>query len=207
MRNVSPDDQHGEGFWRASVMSSIAPSPENQATVPREDARFVGVATRSVSWVLDAIAINVIAIMTGLGAELILSIFPVSPNFAAVLKPIAGAVYIAWAALYFVTLWSWTGQTLGARVMQIRLLTATGGRVKPARALVRWVGMNLAMLPLFAGFAPILFRRRGFPDWLARTKVIHWEQVSIAQSMRTAPAKPRGEPVALPPSISPERDS
>ncbi|MGZ6640031.1 MAG: hypothetical protein ACXVII_45415 [Solirubrobacteraceae bacterium] len=57
-------------------------------------------------------------------------------------------------------------------------MTATQQRVKPARALMRWVGMNLAMVPLFAGYVPILFRRRGFPDWLAKTLVLGAPQLS-----------------------------
>jgi uncharacterized RDD family membrane protein YckC len=151
---------------------------------PGEERRFVGVVTRAVSWLLDAIVINVVAIVAGLGLELIFSIFPVSPDFASVLKPIAGAVYIVWAGTYFVVFWSWTGQTLGARTMQIRLVRGNRSRVKPARAVVRWVGMNLAMLPLFAGFAPILFGRRGFPDWLARTEVVEAQQLSLAQTRK-----------------------
>jgi hypothetical protein len=64
---------------------------------PGEQERFVGVVTRATSWVLDAIAINLVAIVTGLGAELIFSISPVSTNFASILKPIAGIAYILWA--------------------------------------------------------------------------------------------------------------
>jgi hypothetical protein len=51
------------------------------------------------------------------------------------------------------------GQTADALVMQIRLVTCHGQKVKPARAIVRSVAMNLAALPLFAGYLPILFRR------------------------------------------------
>ncbi|HUO74925.1 MAG TPA: RDD family protein [Solirubrobacteraceae bacterium] len=101
-------------------------------------------------------------------------------------EAIAGVVYIVWAGVYFVAFWSITGQTPGARIMQIRLVSAKRGRVKPARALVRWIGMNLAMLPLFAGFLPILWRRRGFPDWLAHTLVLDAPQVSLADARRAA---------------------
>lgn len=173
----------GRGTAKMRTMSGVVEPVVGGAPVqpaPVEQKHFVGVVTRATSWVLDAIAINVVAIVTGLGAELIFSIFPVSPAFASVLKPIAGAAYIVWGAAYFVGFWSWTGQTLGARVMQIRLIPAKGGRVKPARALVRWVGMNLAMIPLFAGFAPILVGRRGFPDWLAHTEVVEARQLSLA---------------------------
>jgi uncharacterized RDD family membrane protein YckC len=152
-----------------------------------------------VSWVLDAVAINAVAIGAGLGAQLVFSIFPISTSLGSVLKPVAGAVYVVWIAAYFVLFWWWTGQTLGARVMQIRLLTATEGRVKPARGLVRWVGMNLAMLPLFLGFAPILFGRRGFPDWLAHTKVVDAPQLSLAQAAtsRTGRDAQRGRTPAI----------
>jgi len=173
--------------------------------VTDEDQSYVGVVTRAVSWVIDAVAINVAAIATGLGIELFLSIFPVTPSFASVLKPIAAAAYVVWAAAYFVVFWSWTGQTLGARVMQIRLVRGKGGKVRPARAFVRWIGMNLAMIPLFAGFAPILIGRRGFPDWLAHTQVLPAPQLSIAEkgraTMRQAREAQRAR--AIPPGYEP----
>lgn len=171
-------------------------------TATEERRRFVGVVTRAVSWLLDAVAINVVAIVTGVGVELILSIFPISTSFASVLKPIAGAAYVVWAGAYFVVFWSWTGQTLGARVMRIQLLTTNGRRVKPARAVVRWVGMNLAMLPLFAGFAPILFGRRGFPDWLARTVVLEAQQMSLAEARRARVRAATEDRPQGPPAIS-----
>lgn len=186
-------------------MSGVAELPVNGPPVqtgPEEDGRFVGIVTRATSWVLDAVAINVVAIGTGLGAELFLSIFPVSTGFASVLKPIAGAAYVVWTGAYFVVFWSWTGQTLGARTMQIRLLTSEGERVKPARAVVRWVGMNLAMIPLFAGYVPILFRRRGFPDWLAHTVVIPAPELSPAQALRATRRATRDDRRERAPAIS-----
>lgn len=186
-------------------MSGVTESLVSGAPLPTgagEDGRFVGVVTRATSWLLDAVAINAVAIATGLGVELILSIFPASASAASVLKPIAGAVYVIWSGAYFVVLWSWTGQTLGARTMQIRLQTPHGGRVKPVRALVRWVGMNLAMIPLFAGFAPILFRRRGFPDWLAHTVVVEAPQLSLAQARRATILKAHDDRREGAPAIS-----
>jgi uncharacterized RDD family membrane protein YckC len=71
-------------------------------------------------------------------------------------------------------------------VMQIRVVTGDGARVKPRWAAVRCVGVVLAMLPLFAGFVPILFdsRRRGFQDWLAHTVVVEAPGPSIAEVSR-----------------------
>jgi uncharacterized RDD family membrane protein YckC len=163
----------------------VAESPQSESTVqvpPEENVGSVGLFTRAISWVLDAVLINLAAIVAGLGAALVLSIFPVSKDLRPTLEAIAGGLYVLWTAGYFIVFWSTTGQTPGARVMQIRLVTANRERLKPARALVRWVGMNLAMLPLFAGYLPILFRRRGFPDWLAHTLVLEAPQLSIAEA-------------------------
>ena len=166
-------------------MRLVAESPQSESTVqvpPEENVGSVGLFTRAISWVLDAVLINLAAIVAGLGAALVLSIFPVSKDLRPTLEAIAGGLYVLWTAGYFIVFWSTTGQTPGARVMQIRLVTANRERVKPARALVRWVGMYLAMVPLFAGYLPILFRRRGFPDWLAHTLVLEAPQLSIAEA-------------------------
>lgn len=170
-------------------MSGVAVSPEGGEPVEAplaEGGRYIGVVTRAVSWGFDALLLNLVAIMTGLGAELFLSIVPLSKHAKPALTAIAGVVYALWCASYFVVFWSTTGQTPGARIMQIRLVPAHGRRVKPARAIVRWVGMTLAMIPLFAGYLPILFGRRGFPDWLAHTLVLDAPQISLANARREA---------------------
>jgi len=75
-----------------------------------------------------------------------------------------------------VTFWSTTGQTLGSRVMRIRVIDALGAaKVRPLRAVVRVGGLVLATIPLFAGFWMMLWddRRRCLQDRLARTTVVH----------------------------------
>ena len=191
-------------------MSSTTELPEPhtalQAT-PEESAPYVGLMTRLISWAVDLLLINLVAIITGLGAQLIASIFPITKNLKPVLLAVAGVVYVLWTAAYFVTFWSVTGQTLGSRLMQVRLVTASGDKVKPVRALVRWIGMNLAMVPLPWGFVPIPFKRLGFPDWLAHTRVIEVQQLSIAaaQEERSRDARDRLRPPS--PPISPRPDS
>jgi len=154
------------------------------ATALGQNLRDVGLVTRVISWVIDVLIINLVAIITGLGAELIVSVFPITKSLKPLFVAIAGAVYLVWTAGYFVAFWSISGQTPGSRLMQVRLVTSDGGRVKPARALVRWVGMNLGMLPLPWGYVPIPFERLGFPDWLAHTRVIEAPQLSIAEVRR-----------------------
>jgi uncharacterized RDD family membrane protein YckC len=61
------------------------------------------------------------------------------------------------------------------RLLRLRLLGPGGGRLSIGRAFVRLVGLVLSIVPMFAGFVPVLFteRRRGLADWLAGTVVVY----------------------------------
>jgi uncharacterized RDD family membrane protein YckC len=153
---------------------------------PDHPVGYAGLATRTISFVIDAALITIVDIVLGVGAALILAVLHIPHDLRIVLAAIGGAAAILGSIAYFVIFWSTTGQTPGARVMQIRVVTDDGARVKPRRALVRCVGVVLAALPLFAGFVPILYnsRRRGFQDRLAGTLVIEAPGPSIADVSR-----------------------
>jgi uncharacterized RDD family membrane protein YckC len=76
---------------------------------------------------------------------------------------------------YFVLFWSAAGQTPGMRLLRVRVHGPGGDPPSIGRSLVRLVGLVLAIVPLFAGFVPVLFteRRRGLPDLLAGTVVLY----------------------------------
>ena len=163
----------------------------------------VGAITRVISWVIDAIVVSGVSVLAGLGVSLFVSLVPLAHNLAEVLKPVAAAAFVVWCAVYFAAFWSTTGQTLGARLMQIRIV-APGSRrerVHFIRACVRWVAMNLAMVPLGAGYLPVLVGRRPFPDWVARTLVLDAPQLSWAEA-RMAHVSGRRAPAGQPPARS-----
>ena len=76
---------------------------------------------------------------------------------------------------YFVLFWSSAGQTPGMRLLHLRVLGPEGRPPSFGRSLVRLVGLGLAIVPLFAGFVPVLFteKRRGLADFLAGTVVLY----------------------------------
>jgi uncharacterized RDD family membrane protein YckC len=187
-------------------MSGTAESPESDTalqTTLEENVPYVGLLTRAISWSVDALLINLVAIITGLGVALIVTLFPITKNLKPLFEAIAGGVYILWTAAYFVAFWSITGQTIGSRVMQVRLVTPSGEKVKPGRAFVRWIGMNLALVPLPWGYMPIPFKRLGFPDWLAHTRVIEAQQLSIAAAVQERSRAARDAPRQTLPPLSP----
>jgi uncharacterized RDD family membrane protein YckC len=167
-------------------MTVVAGPSEPTAPTPAPPVRYVGLATRAISFAIDAAVIDLVVIVGGIGAALILSLLHLPGEIKTVLAVIGGVTVILWSIGYFVVFWSTTGQTPGARVMQIRVVTDDGSRLKPRRALLRCAGVVLAALPLFAGFIRILFdpRRRGFQDRLARTLVIEAPKTSYIATFR-----------------------
>ena len=172
----------------ASSASSASTTSLASTAEAEADVRYVGLATRAISFAIDAAVIDLVAIIVGIGASLILSLVHLPGVLKTVLAVIGAVALIAWSVGYFVVFWSTTGQTPGARVMEIRVVSDDGRRLKPGRALVRCVGVLLAALPLFAGFIRILFdaRRRGFQDRLAGTLVIEAPHTSYIAARRGA---------------------
>jgi uncharacterized RDD family membrane protein YckC len=175
-------------------VGAAAPVAQPEAAVEAAvRLRYIGLSTRVISFTLDAAVIDLVAVIVGIGASLILSLLHITGTLKAILAVIGAGVYILWSVGYFVVFWSTTGQTPGARIMQIRVQTADSAPLKPRRALVRCVGVILAALPLFAGFVLILFddKRRGFQDRLAGTVVVEAPETSYVAATRAAPGRAR----------------
>jgi uncharacterized RDD family membrane protein YckC len=193
----------------AGPLEPVAPAtvvlaaPEAQAAAP---VRYVGLATRAIAFTLDAAVIDFAALLVGIGASLILSLLHITGDLKTILTVVGAAAYILWSVGYFVVFWSTTGQTPGARIMQIRVQTADGAPLKPRRALVRCAGVILGAIPLFAGYVRILFdpRRRGFQDRLAGTVVVEAPKTSYIAARRAATERARRERIAAKRPASPD---
>ena len=146
-----------------------------QAVRPRV---YVGLVTRAIAFAIDAAIINAVAIVVAAIVALTLSVLSKPDELRAVLVAIGGVAWLLWTVGYFATFWSTTGQTPGNRILRIRVSAADGSALPLRRALVRFVGLTLAAIPLFAGFALILVddRRRGLQDLLARSVVTEFER-------------------------------
>jgi uncharacterized RDD family membrane protein YckC len=136
--------------------------------------RDAGIVTRAIALATDA-GLTLVAYMAVVGVASLVA------SLVGTLRPawLAGLLLTAaWALIvvsYFVVFWSTAGQTPGMRLLRIRVRRLDGSVVSVGRAVVRVVGLALAIIPLFAGFVPVLFseRRRGLPDYLAGTVVVY----------------------------------
>jgi uncharacterized RDD family membrane protein YckC len=157
----------------AEVVESTDATAAAQATA--SPLEYVGIVTRAIAFAVDAAVIQLVAIAVGGTFALILSVLSLPDKFDGVLVVVGSVAYGLWLVGYFVVFWSATGQTPGDRLLQIRVCRAVDGMAPSAgAALLRFGGLIVAALPLFAGFLPILFddRRRGVQDMIARTVVV-----------------------------------
>jgi uncharacterized RDD family membrane protein YckC len=150
-------------------MATVVPAPPRTA-VPG----YVGLVTRAIAFGMDAALINLVAIAIAAIVALTFSVLSLPKDLHTVAVAAGGALYVVWTVGYFVTFWATTGQTPGCRAMHIRVRPTHGERLLPRRALLRFIGLILAALPLFAGYLLILVddRRRGLQDRIARTVVV-----------------------------------
>jgi uncharacterized RDD family membrane protein YckC len=162
----------------AEARAQAAAARQIHAPVPAERATpdYTGLVTRALGFGVDALMIDIAAFGVAAIVALALNVLQIPSKIDAALAAVGAVAFVLWAAAYFVTFWSTTGQTPGARVMRFRVLApgAEGGRIAPRRAIVRLAGMVLAAIPLLAGYFMVLFddRRRGLHDRLARTVVV-----------------------------------
>jgi uncharacterized RDD family membrane protein YckC len=159
-----------------------------------ETTPYAGLVTRAIALIVDAILINVIALIAGAVIALIGSLLGVG-NLGIAAALTGGFLWLGWTGLYFIVFWIATGQTPGARLLGIRVVSAGARPLGIVRASLRFVVMMLALIPLGAGFLTVLFddRRRGPHDMVADT-VARWAP-AVSPALAESPA-PAHAPVA-----------
>ena len=72
--------------------------------------------------------------------------------------------------------------------MRLRVSDHRGQPPSLGRSVVRFFGLLLAIVPLFAGFLPVLIddRRRGLQDFLAGTTVLYVDREPLIVELATA---------------------
>jgi uncharacterized RDD family membrane protein YckC len=164
----------------------IARSPAAATTprpAPANDARSVIVAgfwRRLLAALIDlAIIVPAGLILAFVAAK----IAGVSPRDSDMLLLVLGAdpalilalgMVIAVGAVYALVFHILRGQTVGMRVLGLRVIDVYGDRPAPSRCVVRTLGYIAGALTLFLGFIWIGFdsEKRGLHDWIAGTYVI-----------------------------------
>ena len=153
------------------------------------EGQYAGFLSRAVGLVLDYVIILAIVAVTGLATSLLFSAFNIdlaTCSASASVIPFgmqlceAGRWFLVFFAatfgpFYFIVFWMLTGQTIGQRVMGLRVVRLNSRRMSFFRSWVRWIGYQVCIFTLGLGFLWVLIdnRRMGWHDKLARTCVIY----------------------------------
>jgi uncharacterized RDD family membrane protein YckC len=162
-----------------SVRASAARLDERAEQVVRrrprtEPATYGGIVTRAIALATDA-ALTIVLLMsiTGVVALVASLVGGLRPQW--LVGVLLGSGWMLVTGTYFVLFWSAAGQTPGMQLLRVRVRGRDGSTLSVGRSLIRFIGLVLAIVPLFAGFVSVLFteRRRGLPDFLAGTVVVY----------------------------------
>lgn len=151
--------------------------------------RYVGLVSRLLGFAVDAAIINLIAVFTWAVVAITENTLNVPDSVASVIFVLFGVLYVLFAAAYFISFWSSTGQTPGARALEFRVVDEDDGRpITVKAAFLRFIGMILGALPFFAGYIIGLFnaRCRCFLDIIADSVVIDAPVYTVADRRRLA---------------------
>lgn len=138
-------------------------------------AAYAGIASRAFAFAADIVACAALFVsVAGIATLAGWMVGGLRPEWLVeILMAIGFAVL---SAGYFVFFWSTAGRTPGMHLLHLRVaVEEADGPPSTARSLLRAVGIAIAIVPLFAGFLPVLFdrRRRGIADMLAGTAVVY----------------------------------
>jgi uncharacterized RDD family membrane protein YckC len=142
-----------------------------RATSP--DVSYAGLASRAGAFAIDVAITQVAVLVVGALLGFLVSLTALSAD-GWLVATLAGAGWGLFVAAYAVFFWTHVGQTPGMRVLGVKVLDPHGRFPSAGRSFVRVVGTAIAIIPLFAGFLPVLFdaRRRALQDFLAGTVVV-----------------------------------
>ncbi len=141
---------------------------------PRDEAApvpYAGLMARAAAGAIDLGIAGLFALATAGLLALVTSLIDLKPEWL-----VGTLIGIGWqlvVGFYLVLFWTTIGQTPGMRLMGLRVADARGEPPGFGRSLLRLLGLILAIIPMFAGFLPVLIddRRRALQDFMASTTV------------------------------------
>ncbi|MBM4155215.1 MAG: RDD family protein [Lentisphaerae bacterium] len=117
---------------------------------------LAGPVTRFLAWTVDLAVITAVASIVGRLLSLVVVIDIDSAQAASLLT-----YFAVWVGYGIATEWRWRGQTLGKRVLRLRVVDERGLRLRPAQIVIRNLLRFVDQLPAFylvGGAAAVLSR-------------------------------------------------
>ena len=148
---------------------------------------YAGFVTRLVSFLVDQAILGTTTALSLLFVQYILTTFEINEilGFAGfawqVATGVSAGTYAVFSLVYNIGFWLLAGQTLGKRLLGVRIVRTDGQRLRFGNAVLRQVGYVLSAI-LFLGYLWILFdnKRQGLHDKIAGTIVVYsWPEEEL----------------------------
>ncbi len=151
---------------------------------------YAGFVSRLLAFVIDVVMVTLIVLIFNSAVAIVLGFFNI--DVAALVQSdnsfttIAALIFVfgnmlvvmsVWV-FYFIVAWTLVGQTIGKRILGLRVVSVDGNLITFKQAVFRYAGYWLSAMPLFLGFLWVLVddERRSWHDKIARTCVIYsWD--------------------------------
>ncbi|MCX5876507.1 MAG: RDD family protein [Deltaproteobacteria bacterium] len=145
---------------------------------PAPQPQYAGFLARGMAMGIDILLIHILYF--GCLCAVAAALWGYSPHWLVLIPSLLFCLLLflltfpLFAAVYFLALHGWQGQTLGKMFMGIRVVRIDGGEVTPSLAFLRFIGFGLSILPLGLGlFWSIIDREKcAWHDHLAATRVV-----------------------------------
>lgn len=169
-------DEVADGLRRRARSLDDGAERTVQRSLHRTEATLApgygGLGARGIAFAVD-LAICTAAFLGGAGLVWLIAslVGGLRPSWLPELLAAVGWPIVV--GTYLVFFWHVAAQTAGMRIMGLRVADALGDPPGLGRSVVRLIGLVLAIIPMFAGFLPVLLdgRRRALQDYLAGTVV------------------------------------
>jgi uncharacterized RDD family membrane protein YckC len=141
-------------------MQSAAPSPSTSLTA----APKAGFWIRVLAFIIDSIIVGVVNV-------LVAAILNQSTSGRTGIQTLLGIIYFT----YF---WSasspWPGQTVGDKLLSLRVIRTDGSDLSIVQAFIRYVGLVISFIVIFIGVIWVAFdpNKQGWADKIAGTYVV-----------------------------------
>ncbi len=133
---------------------------DSAADIPINRVEYAGFWIRFVAWIIDAIITNIVS------APLYLLPEGVRTGISVIISPI-----------YHIGFWVFNdGRTPGKMAVKVKIVKMDGSPVTLGTAILRWIGVIIAAIPLGLGFFWIAWddKKQGWHDKIAGTYVIYY---------------------------------
>lgn len=138
--------------------------PAGAAPLSVATAAKAGFWIRVVAYIIDGIILYVISYIIGLA-------FGNSTSGRS-------GVNLVISIIYFTYFWSnssvWPGQTVGMKLLNLRVIRTDGTDLTIAQAFIRWIGLFISFIVIFIGVIWVAFdpNKQGWQDKIAGTYVV-----------------------------------